>query len=102
MDKYGVLLLIIVYAIALGITGVLFYPDTTGAQTTTLGVGTNTYSQGQDYSLAYKFLLGALGVYIPGVPAIVNAMLTVPYILLVVYFIYLNLPKILGSGTPEP
>jgi len=101
MDKYGVLLLIIVYAIALGITGVFFYPDT-GAQTTTLGVGVSTYRQGQDFSTAYKFMMGALGTTFPGVPAFVNAILLVPYLLVVVYFIYLNLPKNPLLSTPNP
>jgi hypothetical protein len=102
MDKYSVLLLIIVYAIALGITGCLFYPDEYGLQTSVLGVHTTTFTPGQSYSYAYKFLLGALGVMLPGVPAFVNAILFVPYIILVVYFIYLNLPKVAGSGSPPP
>ena len=102
MDKYGVLLFIIVYAIALGITGVLFYPDTIGATDTVLGVGTQSYNQGNDFGSAYKFLMGALGMTIPGVPAFVNALLFIPYLLVIVYFIYLNLPKVMGSGTPPP
>jgi len=102
MDKYGVLAFIIVYAISLGITGVLFYPDSLGASGTVIGVGTQSYNQGNDFSNAYKFLLGALGMNFPGVPAWVNGILLIPYIILVVYFIYLNLPKLVGSGTPPP
>lgn len=105
MEKYGILLLIIVYAISLGITGVLFYPDTMQVSTTTLGVGSGTFGTQTTWaqmSTSYKFLSGALGLTFPGVPAEVNAVLFVPYILLIIMFIYYNLPKTVVISTPEP
>ena len=105
MEKYGILLLIIVYAIALGITGVLFYPDTMEVKTDMLGVGSSTFGTQTTWvqmSTTYKFLSGALGMTFPGIPAEVNAILFIPYILLIIMFIYYNLPKTVLVSTPEP
>jgi hypothetical protein len=106
MEKYGILLLIIIYAIALGITGVLFYPDEIEMKTTTFGIGDDTFTERdtvwQQLSASSKFMSGMLGMTFPGIPAEVNAVLFIPYIILIVYFIYLNLPKTAIGGTPEP
>jgi hypothetical protein len=102
MEKYGVLFLIIMYAIALGITGVLFYPDTIPVKTTVFGVGTQTYSTQttwEQLGTGYKFLAGALVMSFPGVPLEINAILFIPYILLIILFIYYHIPTVSVLGT---
>jgi len=90
VDKYQVLMLLIVYYIVLAITTAVF-------QNTELVIMSGT--GGWDI---LNVILGSLVLNIPSVPVIVKALICLPFYALLGYFIYLNLPKIAGSGSPQP
>jgi hypothetical protein len=98
MDKYGVLLLVIVYFIAAGLTTTIFFPDT-GVSTSTMGVTSSTWSSASNPGITfYRFLFGGFTFAIPGVPLWITSILIAPMYLLLAYFIYLSLPDITIFG----
>jgi hypothetical protein len=97
MDKYQVLLTLIIYFIITGITAVIFnvgnfdVPDQPGSI-----AGFDTWS------VLTTFVIGGLLCSISGLPGIIQAIIALPFWCLLMYFIYLNIPKVAGSGSPPP
>lgn len=91
MDKYRVLGLLIIYYLVLSITTAVFSSGTL-----------NLVGQQSGAWSTIKVLFGGLVLDIPMVPMEVRALIASPFWMLLIYFIYLNTPKIAGSGSPEP
>jgi hypothetical protein len=49
-----------------------------------------------------KMFLSAFVVNIPGMPTILRIFFLLPFYSLAIYFFYLSLPTVFGSGTPPP
>lgn len=101
MDKYRVLLILVVYYIVLTVTTFVFTaaPIDMYAPSMTGGGGMLEASSG--WSLLSTFLLSVF-LPIPYMSEAVRAILTFPFWALLIYFLYLNIPTIAGSGSPNP
>jgi len=104
MDKYSVLVFIIIYAVALSVTNAVFYLSTTDSL---MGVDTSTFSNIDHnnldaWSLVWVILPAFFGIVTIPVPLIIYIFIAVPYLILLLYFVYLNIPKVAGSGSPQP
>jgi len=97
MDKYQVLLILIVYFIIVGVTSTVFglgnfsVPD---QPTSTTGFDT--------WSVVISFIGGGLFCTIPGLAGEIRFIVALPFWLMLMYFIYLNLPKTAIGSTPQP
>lgn len=102
MEKYQVLMILVIWYIACGVTTAIFQPGTYAMQETGVVPGMNP-DRDNTWSLV-SFFIGGLwfGFNVPDCPPVLTLILTIPFYILLVYFIYLNLPKTVIGGTPEP
>ena len=92
MDKYQVLFLLIAYYLTLTITTAVFASGTLDIMT----------EQSNTAWEVLNLIFGGLVLNIPLVPAGIRAVVSAPFWIVLGYFIYLNIPKIAGSGSPQP
>ena len=92
MDKYQVLLTLVVWYICCGVATAVFQPGTyafgdVGA------VPSGNPDTAATWTLV-SFFIGGLwfGFNVPECPPILSLVLTMPFYLLLIYFIYLNIP----------
>jgi len=100
MDKYQVLLILIVWYIVAVCTTAVFQP---GNYELMQGRGEpmNFWDAGGTF---IKLLFEGLffGLFIPGCPLMLTAILTLPFWCLLIYFIYLNVPSLPTIQKPQP
>jgi hypothetical protein len=106
MNKYGLLIFLLVYALALATTNAVFYLSV--SNNTFMGVNYDTGNQvtGKDFNwleMVWTILLAFIGILvINGLPLWLFVIFWAPYFIMLIYFIYLNLPKTVVGGTPQP
>lgn len=99
MEKYQVLMTLVIWYICCGVTTAMFQPGTYAMQETGIVPGVNPDS-GNMWALV-SFFIGGLwfGFNVPDCPPVLTLIITIPFYILLIYFIYLNLPtvKIFGN-----
>lgn len=104
MTKYNVLFLIIVYSLAMSITALIFNWDVHIIMPgqTSLSMELDVGGISAAWGVLRTVFAGLTPAGFIGVPLIVGWFMVLPNYVMILYFLYVNMPKIGGSGSPEP